>query len=97
MLHGSETGVEVALQLTDFGMQMVGAKYLRQHPVATSEEVAARIQDAVVGGLAVSTWAEPRLTRDADLAVSVVDDTDAELLVGALQGSSFRLRASATS
>jgi hypothetical protein len=32
----------------------------------------------------VSTWAEPRLTRDADLAVAAVDDTDAELLVSRL-------------
>ena len=36
---------------------------------------------ALVGGLAVSARAEPRLTRDADLAVSVVDDAEAEAVV----------------
>ena len=33
---------------------------------------------ALVGGLAVSVRAEPRLTRDADVAVSVDDDEEAE-------------------
>jgi hypothetical protein len=33
---------------------------------------------ALVGGLAVSARAEPRMTRDADLAVVVNDDHDAE-------------------
>lgn len=33
---------------------------------------------ALVGGLAVSVRAEPRFTRDVDLAVVVVDDADAE-------------------
>lgn len=36
---------------------------------------------ALVGGLAVSTRAEPRFTRDVDLAVSVTGDSDAEQLV----------------
>jgi hypothetical protein len=36
---------------------------------------------ALVGGLAVSSRAEPRLTRDVDLAVAVVDDDDAEALL----------------
>lgn len=36
---------------------------------------------ALVGGLAVSVRAEPRLTRDADFAVSVVDDAEAEEVV----------------
>jgi hypothetical protein len=48
---------------------------------------------AVVGGLAVSTWAEPRLTRDADLAVVVADDTDAELLVAKLRERGYRVLA----
>lgn len=48
---------------------------------------------AVVGGLAVSTWAEPRLTRDADLAVAVVDDTDAELLVAMLRDRGYTVLA----
>ncbi len=33
---------------------------------------------ALVGGLAVSIRAEPRLTRDVDVVVSVVDDSEAE-------------------
>jgi hypothetical protein len=36
---------------------------------------------ALVGGLAVSARAEPRLTRDADVAVSVADDKHAETVV----------------
>lgn len=36
---------------------------------------------ALVGGLAVSARAEPRFTRDIDLAVVVEDDADAERLV----------------
>lgn len=47
--------------------------------------IAAAIGDdasfALVGGLAVSVWAEPRLTRDCDLAISVDDDPAAEALV----------------
>jgi hypothetical protein len=38
-------------------------------------------QFALVGGLAVSVRAEPRFTRDIDLAVAVVDDGEAESLV----------------
>lgn len=41
---------------------------------------------ALVGGLAVSVRTEPRLTRDADFAVFVTDDHDAERLVHDLQG-----------
>jgi hypothetical protein len=48
---------------------------------------------AVVGGSAVSTWAEPRLTRDADLAVAVDDDSDAELLVAKLRERGYRVLA----
>lgn len=39
---------------------------------------------AIVGGLAVSARAEPRLTRDIDLAVAVDNDADAETLCGRL-------------
>jgi hypothetical protein len=34
----------------------------------------------LIGGLAVSVRAEPRFTRDIDLAVAVTDDRDAESL-----------------
>lgn len=45
---------------------------------------------ALVGGLAVSVRTEPRLTRDADLAVVVTSDADAEALVRALQARGWR-------
>lgn len=44
---------------------------------------------ALVGGLAVSARAEPRLTRDADLAVAVDDDAAAEHLVHRLVQSGY--------
>jgi hypothetical protein len=46
-----------------------------------------------VGGLAVSVRTEPRLTRDADLAVLVADDHDAEALVGELQARGWQVAA----
>jgi predicted nucleotidyltransferase len=45
---------------------------------------------ALVGGLAVSVRAEPRLTRDLDLAVAVTDDSDAEALVRTLVSEGYR-------
>jgi predicted nucleotidyltransferase len=44
---------------------------------------------ALVGGLAVSARAEPRLTRDVDLAVAVVDDADAETLIRQLAAAGY--------
>jgi predicted nucleotidyltransferase len=46
---------------------------------------------ALIGGLAVSARAEPRTTRDVDLAVVVTDDADAEALIYALQSSGYRV------
>lgn len=46
---------------------------------------------AVVGGLAVSTWVEPRFTRDIDLAVSVAGDRQAEHLVRSLEVHGYRV------
>jgi hypothetical protein len=46
---------------------------------------------ALVGGLAVSVRSEPRLTRDADLAVMVSGDADAEQLVRTLQAREWRV------
>lgn len=46
---------------------------------------------ALIGGLAVSARAEPRFTRDIDLAVSVIDDAGAEATVFALQGRGYHL------
>jgi hypothetical protein len=47
---------------------------------------------ALVGGLAVSARAEPRTTRDVDLAVSVAGDEDAEQLVFHLQNRGYVVR-----
>jgi hypothetical protein len=44
---------------------------------------------ALIGGLAVSARAEPRTTRDVDLAVSTADDDGAEQLVFHLQGRGY--------
>jgi predicted nucleotidyltransferase len=44
---------------------------------------------ALVGGLAVAVRAEPRLTRDADIAVAVPTDAEAEALILALRGDGF--------
>lgn len=46
---------------------------------------------ALVGGLAVSARAEPRTTRDVDVAVEVSDDDDAEALVHSLQAAGLQL------
>ena len=48
---------------------------------------------ALVGGLAVSSRVEARFTKDADLAVSVADDADAESLTRALLGAGWRVQA----
>jgi predicted nucleotidyltransferase len=48
---------------------------------------------ALIGGLAVSARAEPRLTRDADFAVAVDDDAAAEQLVFHLQQRGYRAQA----
>jgi len=44
---------------------------------------------ALVGGLAVSARAEPRLTRDLDLAVAVDDDEEAERLIRRLVANGY--------
>jgi predicted nucleotidyltransferase len=44
---------------------------------------------ALVGGLAVSARAEPRFTRDADFAVAVANDAEAEALVFAMRERGF--------
>lgn len=50
---------------------------------------------AMVGGLAVSVRAEPRFTRDIDLAVAVANDSEAEALVRSLASHGYRLLAQA--
>jgi hypothetical protein len=49
---------------------------------------------ALVGGLAVSIRAEPRFTRDIDVAVSAADDAAAEALVADLTAGGFALQLS---
>jgi Nucleotidyl transferase AbiEii toxin, Type IV TA system len=44
---------------------------------------------ALIGGVAVGARAEPRFTRDVDLAVSVTGDEAAERLLHALAGSGY--------
>jgi predicted nucleotidyltransferase len=48
---------------------------------------------ALLGGLAVSVWTEPRFTRDIDLAVAVRTDVDAERLVRNLSEAGYRVLA----
>jgi hypothetical protein len=48
---------------------------------------------ALVGGLAVSARAEPRFTRDVDLAVAVQSDVEAERLVSGLVTRGYRISA----
>lgn len=49
---------------------------------------------ALVGGFAVSARAEPRFTRDVDVAVAVADDQTAEHLVISLRNDGYRVVAS---
>ena len=48
---------------------------------------------ALVGGLAVGAWTEPRFTQDFDFAVGVNDDSEAESLIRQLHGHGFSLMA----
>lgn len=50
-------------------------------------------KSALLGGLAVSAWTEPRFTRDVDLAVAVRTDSEAEDLVRSLGRQGYRLLA----
>jgi predicted nucleotidyltransferase len=50
-----------------------------------------RLAWALVGGLAVSIRAEPRFTRDVDVAIAVVDDAAAEALIGDLRAQGYGL------
>lgn len=48
---------------------------------------------ALVGGFAVAVRAEPRFTRDVDLAVSVTGDAQAESLVSMFRGHGYQVLA----
>ena len=49
-----------------------------------------RLDWALVGGLAVSARAEPRFTRDIDIAVAVEGDSRAEQVIQALIGQGYQ-------
>lgn len=52
---------------------------------------ALRVPWALVGGLAVSAWAEPRTTRDVDVAVAVEDDEEGEAMVRSMVARGYRI------
>jgi predicted nucleotidyltransferase len=52
---------------------------------------ARQVRFALVGGLAVSARAEPRFTRDVDLAVAVENDEQAEALVHSLVTAGYTI------
>lgn len=54
---------------------------------------AAGLGCALVGGLAVSIRTEPRFTRDADLAVAVASDLEAEALIRHLRRAGHEVQA----
>jgi hypothetical protein len=58
---------------------------------AAADLTALRVPFALVGGLAVSAWGEPRYTRDVDLVVGVESDADAERLLHALSARSYEI------
>ena len=49
-----------------------------------------RVDFALVGGLAVSSRTEPRLTRDIDLAVAVKDDSQSEKIIFGMRHAGYR-------
>jgi predicted nucleotidyltransferase len=59
---------------------------LRQIQIDLTE---VQVSFALVGGLAVSARTEPRFTRDADLAVALASDAEAEALIRTLGGRGY--------
>jgi predicted nucleotidyltransferase len=59
------------------------------HRIAADLRAAGR-EWALIGGLAIGARAEPRTTRDVDLAVAVESDRDAEALVFELQSRGYQ-------
>ncbi len=58
-----------------------------------AELATAHVPFALVGGLAVSVRTEPRFTRDADLAVAVASDAEAEALIHMLRVRGYGIEA----
>lgn len=50
-----------------------------------------KVRWALVGGMGVSARAEPRFTRDVDVAVSIEEDKDAEVIVRGLTTAGFTI------
>jgi len=63
---------------------------LRQIDIDLTE---AHVSFALVGGLAVSARTEPRFTRDADIAVAVASDAEAEALIRNLRARGYGIGA----
>lgn len=63
---------------------------LRQIHIDLTE---AHVSFALVGGLAVSARTEPRFTRDADLAVALASDAEAEALIHGLRARDYGIEA----
>jgi hypothetical protein len=63
-------------------LRQIGADLTRAH-----------VSFALVGGLAVSVRTEPRFTRDADLAVALASDAEAEALIHELRAQDYRIEA----
>ena len=65
---------------------------LEQALARIASELADRgVKWCLVGGLAVGTRAEPRTTRDVDVAVSVANDDEAEQLVAHLRSQGYSI------
>jgi predicted nucleotidyltransferase len=60
---------------------------------AVEDLTAFEVPFALIGGLAVSIRAEPRFTRDADLAVAVASDDEAEHLIRQMRGRGYEVHA----
>jgi hypothetical protein len=63
-------------------LRQIGADLTRAH-----------VSFALIGGLAVSVRTEPRFTRDADLAVALASDAEAEALIHELRARDYRIEA----
>lgn len=60
------------------------------HRIAT-DLTRSNIDFALIGGLAVSVRTEPRFTRDADFAVAVANDREAESLIRGLRSHGYEV------
>jgi len=60
---------------------------------AAEDLTAFEVRFALIGGLAVSIRSEPRFTRDADLAVAVRSDDEAEYVIRQMRGRGYEVHA----